>query len=131
MTLLTFPLLLESINDLPGSPLSMSGDVYDTDNLGRRSDLEHDKSETTDCINTCSPHCEVEDCEPFDSEMCGFCCIPDGGDENEHGPDFSSIEDNNGYGLFDIPKMIEFIYRATLHSSKCGVPLNMKTIDKK
>ena len=46
-------------------------------------------------------------------------------------PDYSGIEGNEGYGLFDIAMLCDFIHEATSHAAGCGVPVSLKEVNKK
>ena len=45
--------------------------------------------------------------------------------------DFSLLAGNEGYGLFQLPMLFDFIHWATLHAAKCRAPLRLKVVNKR
>ncbi len=149
MSLLLFPSLSSLSDDYDNGystdDIPMAGDEYDMDNLGSSPDDEDDKRGMILTINNVevisppacdghhvsSPDLEVEERRHFEDDMCGFCSDTDCEDEECRSVDFSHVEGNKGFGLFDIAILNDFIYRATVHASMCGAPQNLKMVDKR
>ena len=114
--------ILQSSVEYDMDDLSTSNDLDDKDNQSVR-DFDHDST----------PNFGNEDnCRHFDFEdtMCNCCNSLDERDAKCQ-QDFSHVEGNKGFIFFDIAMLNDFIYQATLHASKCGVPLNLKVVDKR
>ncbi len=149
MSLLLFPSLSSLSNDYDNGDttddIPLAGDEYDMDNLGSSPDDEDDERAMISTINNVdvtpppacdghdgsSPDLEDEERRLFEDDMCGFCSNTDWEDEECRPVDFSHVEGNKGFGLFDIAMLNDFIYRATLHSSMCGAPQNLKMVHKR
>jgi hypothetical protein len=129
----------DTTNSITTHDIPQSSVEYDMDYLSNTNDLDDEdcgrntNQSLCDFDDDSTPHFgDEDDCRHFDFEdtMCNCCNSPDGEDA-ECQQDFSHVEGNKGFGFFDIAMLNDFIYRATLHSSKCGAPLNLKVVDKR
>ena len=118
---------------------SVEYDMDDLSNTNVANDLDNEDCGPNTNLPVCgfdddsTPNFEDQDeCRHFTFEDTSCNCRDSFGGENaECQQDFSHVEGNKGFGFFDIAMLNEFIYRATLHSSKCGAPLNLKVVDKR